>query len=368
MKLSVVFVHYRTPDLAAAAVESVRRELARPEAAGLTAEILLVDNGSDTAGRARLAELPVELVEPGENLGFAGGVNLGVERASGDAFVLANPDVELLAGCLPRLAAALRGGAAAAGPRFVWDRGGRLLLPPTERRDRASELLARLGDRGPRWAAFVRRRWRRHARRHWRAVEAIASHHLSGALLAVARPAWERVGPFDEGYRLYFEETDWLLRLRRAGLAAVYEPRAVVVHAFARSAAREPRSEAWFEDSRRRFAARWHGERFERLAGRLGGAPGGAGYPPPLDRPGRPAVDLGELAGAAREAPLWIEVSPLARGFPAAAERLERGSGRWELPASTWEGMTPGTWRLGLVDDAGRELAAASFVRPGGER
>ena len=368
MKLSVVLVHYRTPELAAAAVESVRRELARPTAAGLAVEILVVDNGSDAAGRARLADLPVELVEPGENLGFAGGVNLGVERAGGDAFVLANPDVELLPGCLPRLAAALAGGAAAAGPRLVWDRGGRLLLPPTERRGRASELLARLADRGPRWAAFARRRWRRHARRHWRATEAIPSLHLSGALLAVARPAWERVGPFDEGYRLYFEETDWLLRLHRAGLAAVYEPRAVAAHAFARSAAREPRAEEWFEASRRRFAARWYGERFERIAGRIGGAPGGAGLPLPLARPGRPALDLGELLARPRRGPLWVEVSPLARGFPAAAERLEGGSGRWELPVPIWEGMTPGTWRLTLADERGRELAAASFVRPEGGR
>jgi len=367
VKLSVVLVHYRTPELAGPAVESIRRDLARAATSGLEGEVLIVDNGSDAAGRATLAALPATLVEPGTNLGFAGGVDVGARRATGDALVFANVDLEVLPGCLSALAAALGDGAAAAGPRFVWDSRSRLLLPPAERRDRASELVAALATRGARWSALARRRWRRHARRHWRAESAIPSHDLSGALLAVSRAAWERVGPFDAGFPLYFEETDWLMRLRRAGLPAVHEPRARVLHRYGRSAAREPRTAAWFEASRRRFATRWYGEPFERLV-RLVAAKGADGppFPPRLPGPGRPTVDLAARAPWAR-GPLWVEVSPLARGFPAAAERLPRGSGRWELPAEVWEGMPPGPWRLTVVDERGREHAAASFERPEGD-
>ena len=71
MRLAIVLVHYHTPDLAAAAVAAVRADAA---AAGLgEPEVVVVDNGSDPAGRAVLAGLAAELVEPGENLGYAGG-------------------------------------------------------------------------------------------------------------------------------------------------------------------------------------------------------------------------------------------------------------------------------------------------------
>ena len=148
-----------------------------------------------------------------------------------------NPDVLVLPGCLPALLAALRAGAAVAGPRFYWDRGRRLLLPPAELRTRREELLRLLAGKRGGWAARARRRWRRHARRHWEAREPLPSHALSGSLLALRRSAWEAVGPFDEGFRLFFEETDWLLRARRQGLAGRYVPAAEAVHLYSQSAA-----------------------------------------------------------------------------------------------------------------------------------
>ena len=56
-----------------------------------------------------------------------------------------NPDVRVLPGCLGALMDALNAGAAVAGPRFYWDEGRRMLLPPAEERSRRSELLALLG-------------------------------------------------------------------------------------------------------------------------------------------------------------------------------------------------------------------------------
>ncbi|MBV8200259.1 MAG: glycosyltransferase, partial [Acidobacteria bacterium] len=246
--LAVVLVHYHTPRLAAAAVGALQRDLASGPgaAAGLDVEWLLVDNGSDAAGRELLASLPLRLLEPGRNLGYAGGVNLGVASSRAELVLLMNPDVLVLPGCAAALVDCLRAGAAAAGPRFFWDSGRRLLLPPAERRGRGSELLAVLAaSRGGGWAERARRRSRRHCRRHWLAAAPLPSHSLSGSLLAVRRAAWERVGGFDEGFRLYFEETDWLLRLRRAGLPARFVPAAEAVHLYGRSAALEPRAAEW---------------------------------------------------------------------------------------------------------------------------
>ncbi|HEX4497594.1 MAG TPA: glycosyltransferase family 2 protein [Thermoanaerobaculia bacterium] len=327
MRLAVILVHYHTPELAVAAVEALRADLA---GTALEVEWLLVDNGSDAPGRALLASLPVERIDPGTNLGYAGGVNLGMARSSAEVVVLMNPDVLVVPGCLPALLDELRAGAAVAGPRFYWDRERRLLQPPAELRSRREELMGLLARKGPRWAALARRRWRRHARRHWEARTPLSSHALSGSLLALRRSAWEAIGPFDEGFRLYFEETDWLQRAKRQGLAGRYVPAAEAIHLYSQSASREPRAEGWFEDSARRFRLRHYGPWFvgllEGLDRRL---PRGASLPAAAI----PAEGL-SLPQEASAYPLWIEVSPNPVGFPAAAERLVEPSGRrWRLPA-----------------------------------
>jgi N-acetylglucosaminyl-diphospho-decaprenol L-rhamnosyltransferase len=347
MRIAVILVHYRTPELAVAAVEALRRDAGE---SGFEIEGILVDNGSDAEGRALLESLPFTRVDPGANLGFAGGVNLGVARSRAEIFVVMNPDVQVLPGCLGALVDALEEGAAVAGPRFYWDEGRRMLLPPAEVRSRTSEILTLLATRHERWAVRARRRWRRHARRHWEARRPLASPHLSGSLLALTRAAWERVGPFDEGFRLYFEETDWLRRAERLGLPARYVPVAEAVHLHGRSAVQEPRSGGWFEESARRFRERHYGRRFvsflEGLDRRLRRVP-----PAPL----APAEGL-DLS--AFSFPLWVEVSPNPTGFPAAAERLAAPPpDSWRLPADVAGRLAGTDLVLQVVDAAGREQA-----------
>ena len=351
MRVAVILVHYHTPELAADAVEALRADLA-----GIESELLVVDNGSDAAGRALLESLPARRIDPGSNLGYAGGVNLGVARSTAsdpaDIVIVMNPDVLVFPGCVPALLDRLRAGAAVAGPAFFWDRGRRMILPPAEERTRRGEMLALLAAHSEGWAARARRRWRRHARKHWEARAPLASYALSGSLLAIRRDAWEQVGPFDEGFRLFFEETDWLLRARRKGLRSEYVPGAEAVHLYSQSAAREPRSQQWFEESARRFRrlhyGGWFARGVESLYRRLPGSPG----------PGLPALTERGL-DLPREAayPLWVEVSPTPAGFPATAERIDAPSGVWTLPEEIAERMPGGTWHVRVTDREGREVA-----------
>lgn len=375
--LAVVLIHYHTPQLAAAAVAALTRDLLAESKLGANAEVqmgdvewLLVDNGSDVAGREILASLPVRLLEPGRNLGFAGGVNLGVASASAPLVLLMNPDVLVMPGCVGALVRCLRAGAAAAGPRFYWDSGRRFLLPPTEVRTRRDEMLSWLASaRGGRWAEWARRRGRAHSRRHWAAAEPIQSYALPGSLLAVTRQAWERVGGFDEGYRLYFEETDWLMRLRRTGMEARFVPRAEAVHLVGRSAAAESQAGEWFEDSAGRFRRRYYGEWFAKGLERAArwGAGRGWGGSRVRDRQGERGNDRrgsGEtevppagldLGGYRR--PVWVEVSPRIEGFPAAAERVADVQGvRWRLPAEIELRLAGETWYVTVTDAYGCEL------------
>ncbi len=341
MKLAVILVHYRSPRLARDACEALARDA---EASGLELETVLVDNGSRPEDSELLGALPARRLDPGRNLGYAGGANAGVRETTAERVVLMNPDVEVLPGCLGALAEALDGGAAAAGPRFYWDRGRRYLLPPTEEVSRTAEVLAVLARRGGVWARLARRRWRRHAWRYWSARKPVAGYDLSGALIAFRRTAWRRVGPFDEGYRLYCEETDWLRRLRAAGLEARYVPSAQAVHLYAQSTADEPRVEQWRLDSSRRFRRRVYGAAFTRLLEGLSGRLGEATFPPESPSPpGRSAA--------------WLEVSPSPLGFPAAGCRLSPGMAvPADLPDEICGRMAPGVYTLRAVDAAGREL------------
>jgi GT2 family glycosyltransferase len=355
VRVGVVLVHYRTPEPAREAVSALRCS----EELGDDLDLVVVDNGSDDAGREILEALPVRLLRPGGNLGYAGGVNLGFAELlprKPDVLVAMNPDVVVAPSCLAELVRALQTGAGVAGPRFLWgergyeDEGGaRVLLPPADLVGRARELGRFLAEsKGGRWARRARAAWRRNAQRHWTATSDLPSHALSGALLAISADAWSRVGPFDEGYRLYFEETDWLRRARKAGVAGRYVPAAVAHHGYARSTARETQAAAWFAASEARFRRRWYGRAFaaclQGLARRSPPRPGdvsdGATGPPVLGPETR-----------------WIEVCASPLGLPSGGICLPAGCDPEGDPLPTVvrrraEEMTL-YWRT--VDAAGRE-------------
>lgn len=356
-QLAVVLVHYHTPDLVREAVSALKADLGLT---GLEAELVVVDHGSSPEGRRILESLPARRLDPGENRGYAGGIHFGLEHTTAPLVVAMNPDVLVRPGCLQRLAAAVQRGAAAVGPRFFLDLSERLRIPPTEERTRRAELLGRLAERGPGWALHARRRWRRHARRHWQATEPIPSSSLSGALLVFPRRVAEAV-PFDPGYRLYFEEDDWQKRLRRAGFATRYVPDARAVHLYGRSTRSEPRADAWFTRSRRRFEHRWYGVFTSWLLHLATPREPSLRFPEaePLP-PGRPEIrDLPRGGGR------WMELAPSAKGFPAAAEPLaDDFRGPWRLPEDVWTSLPPGTYLLQMTDADGAECARWTFQLP----
>ena len=352
--LAVVIVHYHAARELAAATAALRRDL---EASGLVAEWRIVDNGSTPQEREEIASLGLPTIEGGGNRGFAAGVNRGIATATAPVFLVLNPDVEVLPGCARALLDELERGTGAAAPRLYWDPDRRFLLPVGEERSRRWEILALAARYRPACASRARRRWRRDVRRHWEAAGSLRSLRLSGAILAVPRSVWMRVGPFDEGYRLYFEETEWLLRLAAAGFEARQARGAEAVHGFARSTRHEPEAAAWFTDSARRFRAARYGRWFVRLCDRLAALlERRRSIPPPL-----PRWSEGGLSGVAAAAPsrgvVWLELSPNVEGFPAAGTRVARADlAAWSPPRELMEASGLAGMSLCVTSDGGREL------------
>ncbi len=342
MNLSIVFIHYRTPDLLGRAIESLPASLASDRReTELAVEIVVVDNGSEPADRHRFRDETIRWVDPGRNLGFAGGVNLGFQETLGEWVVIVNPDTELHPGCLSRLLRTGEAGGDVVGPRLEWEDGW--WHPPTEQRSFLEEGRRALGTRQS-WAArWARKAWRQHARNHWETTGPIQSPWLSGALVLIRREVFNEVGDFDESFPLYFEETDWLLRAHRAGKRILYEPRASAWHQWGASTQGESRSSRWFEESRGLFFRKWYGLGAAALLERIA---------LPLKESDSSTETKGEMRAGGEN--WWAELSPSPSGYPAAGRRLRAGESA--IPSQgVRKRMGTNPWWLRLVDAEGRE-------------
>ncbi len=83
--------------------------------------------------------------------------------------------------------------------------------------------------------------------------------------MMIRRAVIDAIGGFDENYFLYFEETDFCLRAKRAGFSTWYVPESRVMHILGQSTKvteiRElpKRLPGYWYDSRRRYFATAHG-------------------------------------------------------------------------------------------------------------
>ncbi|GMA24897.1 hypothetical protein GCM10025864_26560 [Luteimicrobium album] len=187
--------------------------------------VLVVDNGSGDGTVAAVEERfpQVRTHETGANLGFAGGMNVGVARglAEGfDAITILNNDTVVEPGAMDRLVAAAMRDAVAVSPRVVY------LADPT--RDWFAGGVLDPHDGLPRHAPYDEARYR--AETADAAGGCYPVDLLAGCCIAASSSAWRRVGGFDERYFLNFEDSDWSLRARAAGFSLQVDPRAVVRH------------------------------------------------------------------------------------------------------------------------------------------
>ena len=369
--VSAVVVTHRSASEAAACVASLRAAF---EAEGIAGETVVVDCGSGEEEANLLRGIAAdELVLLPDNRGYSGGVNAGLERARGATVLLCNADVVFLPGAVRELAAAVeerRVGAAA--PLCLWDSAGLLRLPA----DPPSGLAAELGL--VRFAPFARRTlslWQRGGE----------ARRLVGAVLAARREVFDRVGGFDESFPFEYEETDWEIRVRRAGFALRFHPAARVRHLYARSAARNPETEARRAASRRLFRSRYYGavgraviesaERADDLA--AGGANLRAGRARAARRLGRRLHEPDARPVRRRSARLGLpaagrgaRVASRRTGLPSAVSRLGRRGPRnarvgeavsgFEIREATGRrrGRDPAALRAGLRPSALRGAVA----------
>jgi GT2 family glycosyltransferase len=200
VNLFAVVLNWNGGDDTLAALESLRGTPA-----------ICVDNGStDGSDRAVEERFPdVELLRLGENRGFAGGNNAGIERAferGADWVLLLNNDAVVTPGALDALGRAAGDDIGLLACKVVY--------PDGQVQYTGARVLAWLGYSG----------------RSWTRERAKDVDRADGAAMAVSRAAADKAGLLDELLFAYAEDVEWSLRIRRAGFRIVVVADAVVVH------------------------------------------------------------------------------------------------------------------------------------------
>lgn len=221
--VSVVIVNWNTREMLLDVIDSLRATTHTT-----SYEVIVVDNASRDGSVDALVEHhpEVKVVVNPENYGFARANNIGFELASGDAYCLVNTDVIALDGVLDSLWQYLRDHprVGAVGPRTL-DRDGRVRLNVR----RFPSLRNALGDH-----LWLKKALPSVFPGRSLPLRSFQSTHradvLSGCFLMIRREAVEAVGPLDEGFFFYGEDTDWGRRLRDGGWECVYHPPATAIH------------------------------------------------------------------------------------------------------------------------------------------
>ena len=189
--------------------------------------LLVVDNGSTDGSEAALrARFPgLDVLQTGENLGFAGGNNAGIRRAFSDGtdhVLLLNNDTAVDPGFVTALVEAARANPRAGllsskilffdRPDVIWFAG--------------ASFHPRLG-----WG-----RHRGHGQRDVGQFDLVEeTDRATGCSVLATRAFCEQVGLLRDEYFCYAEDLEWSLRARALGFQVLYVPESRVWHKVSRS-------------------------------------------------------------------------------------------------------------------------------------
>lgn len=262
-RASVIVLNYRTPDLVANCLETLRTEIDQARD-----EVVVVDNASPDDSADRIAQTIdqrgwsawARLVRSPVNGGFAAGNNVGIRHTDAAVRILLNSDTLVRPGAVGALLDRLGKDRSVAilGPRLEWP-NGEPQISTFRFRTPLTELISagRLGWLGRRFPAHVVavELHDRDARPDW----------ASFACIAIREEVFQSAGLLDERYFMYFEDMDYCRRAARHGYRVGHEPAARVVHLrggtseVKKNTAARKRRPAYFYGARSHYFISWYG-------------------------------------------------------------------------------------------------------------
>lgn len=236
-KVSLVILHFVNKILTEQCLESVKKL----ETKGFDLETIVVNNNP----QENLKDLEKKFsyflfIETGRNLGFTGGNNVGIKQALGgkaDWILLINNDTILDKNLIVQLikVGELDEKIGILGPKIYFAPGYEF----HQERYKPSEQGKVF------WYAGGKIDWQNVLASH-RGVDEVdegqydkveETDFVSGCAMMVKREVFEKIGLLDSRYFLYYEDSDFCQRAKRAGFKVVYMPKAKLWHLNAESSA-----------------------------------------------------------------------------------------------------------------------------------
>ena len=173
LNVSIIIVSYNSSRFLPALFESLRKTKYP------SFEVIAVDNASQDDSAVIIQswkdKIPLQFIQSSSNLGFSGGMNLGIMQAKGKYIVLLNPDTVVLPNWLDKLLSH----AAASNVGIVG--GVNILMDAQNKID-----FERIKHIHP---------------------KPLKAHMVSGSLFLFKRELLDKLGPLDHDYFLYWEDT-----------------------------------------------------------------------------------------------------------------------------------------------------------------
>lgn len=336
--ISLLVVNYRSAALAADAIRSARAATSAP------LQVVVVDNSCDPAEAERLRPIADTLVVAEMNRGYAGGINLGRRACESEIIVVTNPDVTFGPQSIDLLSAALDAKTAVAGPALFWDEAHEWMLPPADLNTTAQKVDEVLATRSRNWFEQRDRRRFRARLAFWSRTQTTEVRVLSGAVMAIRAADFDAVDGFDERFRLYFEEVDFLRRIAAHRKRITYVPEARCRHLYNQSAGQDATAAGvLYVESEMRYLEKWSGPFAARFLKRL--------------ERGLPQFEAGPFDGAIAidRDDVIVEASPLP-SFATAAGHFPRGA-RVVLPEEVLRSLRSDTLWLRVITRSGDVVA-----------
>src|SRR3990167_7036409 len=227
MKLAIVILNFNGLDDTLSCLDSVRKL----KSDNIFLETIVVDNFSSDGSQEALPKInDIAVVQNQDNLGYAGGNNVGIKyaiRRRADAILILNNDTIVDQKLILNFVTVLTQGDLIS-PKIYFAKGfefhksryaskdlGKVIWSAGGEIDWANVLGKHLGvddvDRG-----------------QFKVRKQIT--FATGACMLVRRGVFEKIGYFDEKYFLYLEDMDFCVRAKNAGFKIIFEPSAVLWH------------------------------------------------------------------------------------------------------------------------------------------